>query len=114
MDHDIRSRYILVPQSPDHAKVLKRVKDLEYRDFEDKSGLHHPPNFMAFPFSYRGGASIDNAFIQIISEGGEDYLMMNVGKKRATIFIEAEKLPEEASEIEIAEEEGIEELEFTR
>lgn len=100
LDHDVDYRYILFPNPENETEV----KNYQLIIAELKK---NEPKFFKFKFV---PTSIErDAFLQVISEQKNDFLLLNAGYKRVTSFTEPEKIEESETETDIEESE----LEFS-
>ncbi|MHA1146822.1 MAG: hypothetical protein ACTSR8_01100 [Promethearchaeota archaeon] len=78
LDHDVKSRYILFPEQED---ADENFRNLLY-EFEDSD----IPKYFSFKFNYYPSYEPMDAFLQLIEENENEYILMNVGNKNETRF----------------------------
>ena len=93
-DHDVRYRYILFPTDDDgHAGA-------NLNDFLFELEEAHDPKYLAFKFNFNASYEPKSAFLQVIEENGNEYILMNVGNKIETKYYGLESSLEDVIEID--------------
>jgi len=93
-DHNIKYRYVLFPEDEDSSDAINLI-ELLY-DLEEQN----PPKYLAFKFNYYPNYHPKDAFLQLIEENDEEYILMNVGNKIEPIFYGLDSSVGDAIEIE--------------
>lgn len=78
LDHDVKSRYILFP--------VEEGSDDNFRDLLYDMETSEIPKFLAFKFNYFPSYEPMDAFIQMIEENDNEYILINVGNKIDTKY----------------------------
>lgn len=92
LDTEVNSRYILFP-SEDQS-------DVDFKDLINNLETIEPPKFLSFKFNYTKNTIHKDAFLMLIDENGEEYILMCVGKKIEISWVGLEEIPEENMYIE--------------
>lgn len=87
LDTNITSRYILFPVEGEY--------DDEFKTLINNMESTIPPKFLTFKFNYRSGTNQKDAYLLLIEENGNEYILMCVGEKMDIKWVGLEELPEE-------------------
>lgn len=86
LDTNIQSRYILFPvEGEDDSEFKNLINNMETVG----------PHFLTFKFNYRKGTNQKDAFLVLIEEDGNEYILMCVGLQMDIKWVGLEELPEE-------------------
>jgi len=94
LDHDIKYRYVFFPvdeRGGDDTNLIELLFDLENQQV---------PKYLSFMFNFYPSYEPKSAFIQIIEENDNEYVLMNVGNKNETIFYGLESSIGDVGEID--------------
>jgi len=93
-DHNVRYRYILFPTDEDGNAGAN------LNDFLFELEGSQDPKYLAFKFNFNASYEPRDAFLQLIEENGNEYILMNVGHKIETKYYGMESSLEDVIEID--------------
>lgn len=87
LDTNVSSRYFLFPD--------KGESDLDFKDLINNLETVDDPKFLTFKFNYTASTQQKDAYLLLVEEDDEEYILMCVGTKLEMQWVGLEEIPEE-------------------